>query len=825
MGGSGKTSPVTAIGIAGAYVLLATVLPDPARNDPTSSPLWLAAGVALGGLTVWGIRLWPVVTISSLLASAWLETPPAAAAVVALARTSEAVFGATLLRHFRSQRRAFASSQGLLRFLGFGVLVPSIAASLAGGVALRILGLIPTASLTDIWVHWAVGDSLGILVMGSFILAWRERPVTPMAGDTFSSRVAFGVALGVLVASGLPPELSPGPRLVRLLLLAALMFWSGSIFGARGATTLSLMLFCAYLVRSANGYPFYVAAGGAVDLVGFLLTTALLALVPLSLATVARQRAQLSTRLERQKARLSATVKNLATRDDHLQRAQKLAHLGSYEVNLVTGETYWSEEMLKLLGVEPSSDLLSMTGFVDRFIHPSDRGRMRDTFRRALEESGELEIQCRVIRPDGEVRHVQTSIQFTRDESGSMARGVGTLRDVTDAFIVETKLQKKQKTETLGSLAGGIAHDMNNLLWVILGNAERLERRVGSGEANASLVGEIKTAGARASELVDRILRFARATDATGERANLTAISKEALPLVQRLAPANIEVRFEQSEEPLWVRGDTSQLTQILMNLCTNALTAIHGDGTLTIRLRATANGDAVLEVEDTGIGIPPENLERVFDPLFTTAAPGRGTGLGLATVAAIVGSNGGRVEVGSKVGNGSRFQVHLPTTAPGPDDDEPPSPSSVPNPLPSNRARILVVDDEPQVLQLMMRLLRDSGHETTSANDAREALEILRSRRHDFDLMLTDQQMPGMTGDALIEAARQTAPGLPAILVSGYHDPFNANDPPDDVLRKPLGPNDLVDRVDQVLRSERAVAFRRRRPDARVPSPADSRI
>jgi CheY-like chemotaxis protein/two-component sensor histidine kinase len=336
--------------------------------------------------------------------------------------------------------------------------------------------------------------------------------------------------------------------------------------------------------------------------------------------------------------------------------------------------------------------------------------------------------------------------------------------------------------EAIGTLAGGIAHDFNNILAAILGNASLARQQAGSNPGLQASLAQIELAGVRGRSLVQKILAFSRMQPHVLVSQPLRPPVEEALALLRSTLPASVELDLQLSSAPLQVGADATQVQQILMNLCTNAWHALQGKaGRITVGLdevdlsaeAAQALGDvrpgphAHLWVSDTGCGMGEATRARVFEPFFTTKAIGQGTGLGLSVVHGIVTAHQGAITVESTPGLGSSFHLYLPLV-PAIDLAEAAS-TNAPPAAHGEGQHVLYVDDDPAMLLMVKSLLEHTGYRVTTIEHPREAAALLRARSADFDLVVTDFNMPELTGmDLAIEVAR-IRPNLPVVISSGY--------------------------------------------------------
>jgi PAS domain S-box-containing protein len=346
---------------------------------------------------------------------------------------------------------------------------------------------------------------------------------------------------------------------------------------------------------------------------------------------------------------------------------------------------------------------------------------------------------------------------------------------------VEQKLLQVQRMESLGTLASGIAHDFNNILGAILGHVGLLRERLGADAPARESVEQIGIAGARARDLVQRILSVSRRSQREFVRQPLRPFIEESLGLLQSTLPASVELVRALGVEQLSCTLGPSEVHQVVMNLCTNAWQALpQGQGRIVVRLRgvrleAARPADvgalvpgryAELCVHDTGAGMAPETRARLFEPFFTTKPRGQGTGLGLHVLQNIVTAHGGAVVVSSEPGHGSTFQVFLPASR---SNDAEPAAEPQDMSKPGRGERVAYVDDDAVVLLMVERLLARAGYEVTAFARPEELLEALGRDADSFDLIVTDYSMPGMNGIDLARAVRRRRPGLPVIVSSGF--------------------------------------------------------
>ena len=357
---------------------------------------------------------------------------------------------------------------------------------------------------------------------------------------------------------------------------------------------------------------------------------------------------------------------------------------------------------------------------------------------------------------------------------------VAIVRDITERKNIEAKLRQAYKMEAMGTLAGGIAHEFNNILTAILGFSDLAREEIPADNPAIQDINEVLKAANRAKELVHQILSFSRQADQKMHPIQLLPIVKEAIKLLRSSIPSTIEIGQDITAEDTTVLADPTQVHQLLMNLCTNAVHALEEEkGTIEVRLKRTRLQEGIvasgrqallpgtyieLSVDDNGQGIDEAIINRIFDPFFTTKDVDKGTGMGLSVVHGIVESHQGAVTVESQVGRGSTFHVFFPAV----DDKAPEIPLEY-EPLPIGSERILFVDDEMVLAHMAKQMLERLGYQVSARTSSIEAFEAFRAHPDRFDLVITDQTMPNLTGEELAEKILAIRPDIPIILYTGY--------------------------------------------------------
>ena len=418
------------------------------------------------------------------------------------------------------------------------------------------------------------------------------------------------------------------------------------------------------------------------------------------------------------------------------------------------------------------------------------------------------------VRKDGRPIELDASVAPLKDAAGATSSYLIFFRDITHAVKLEQTLRQMERTEALGRLAGGVAHDMNNILLPIIVNAELLLDEEKPDSPRQALLKNILQAAYRQRDLVKRILSFTRQKAQSLAPIRMKPLVAEALKLIKPSLPASIEMRYAADRSKDIVSGDSTEIHELVTNLCTNAVDAMaERGGVLEVSLAGVdlEEKDPLLDlspgpyvkltVRDTGCGIPPDHLNRIFDPFFTTKEVGKGTGIGLSVVRGIVNSHRGGITVDSEVGRGTDVSVFLPAA----DETAPVGDRRARDRGPAAQGRrILLVDDEEIVLDTMRRALDSLGHKPTAVGNAAGALALFLTGPQHFDLAVIDQTMPQMSGLELAAELCRTRPGFPIVLTTGYSKAVDEDSlraaGVSEVVMKPLTLRALAAAVDRAV-------------------------
>jgi len=547
-----------------------------------------------------------------------------------------------------------------------------------------------------------------------------------------------------------------------------------------------------------------------------------------SQAAIALENAHLYTDLKQENSERRRVEEALRRSEAYLDQAQAASHTGSFGWNAVTDEMYWSAETFRIYEVDGT--VPPGLAQIVRQTHPEDRDFHQQILDRARHEGKDFDLEYRLLMPDGPVKHLQVVARALADESGEL-KFVGAVMDVTRRKLAEEaqrlqeqereemqrQLQQAAKMEAVGRLAGGIAHDFNNILGAILGFGELVQNSLGEGSAVRRQIDQVMQAGTRGKALVDRILAFSRSGMGEREPVHVQSVVEETLELLAASLPADVRLESRLDAADMAVVGDATQFHQVVMNLCTNAVHAMERAGVLTVVVeRVALGGRRILShgtlaaggayvrllVRDTGGGIPPAVLKRMFDPFFTTKRVGDGTGLGLALVHGIVADFGGVIDVATQLGAGTTFTIWLPAAGAMPRRRAEPA-GELPR---GNGETVMIVDDEHALVALAEETLAELGYEPVGFASSLAALQAFRAEPKRFDLVLTDETMPDLTGTELAREIRQLRPEISIILMSGYGGAQLTERAQAagviDVLRKPLIRRDIAEPVARALQA-----------------------
>jgi signal transduction histidine kinase len=449
-------------------------------------------------------------------------------------------------------------------------------------------------------------------------------------------------------------------------------------------------------------------------------------------------------------------------------------------------------------------------------LHDDDRIKVIAALE-ARNRSGKLSLEYRWQCADGTFKHFLDQAVLLKDAQGRPVEFAGTITDVSEQRSLESQLVQAQKMDAIGKLTGGIAHDFNNLLAAVIGGLSLIERRASLGEEQQRVLGMTRRAAEQGSELVRRLLAFARRQRLQPHAVKLSALREAVSDLLTHTLGGLVNVEWRVDEGVWTVFADQGQLELALLNLIINSRDAMPAGGTVTILAEncrvasdeppELAGGDYVrIEVADTGTGISPEHVEKVMEPFFTTKEVGKGSGLGLSMVYGFAKQSNGAFRLDSELGKGTIAELWLPR-APKAAVDEVQEPAE-PEHSKLRSLKVLLVDDHPEVRSTTAAVLEDDGHEVVEADNGAEALMLLKNRTCDFDLLITDYAMPHLSGTDFLREARLLCPDVPALLITGYAETEMIRDRPAGVemLLKPFTPAKLEAAIARACGAEAVV-------------------
>ena len=759
------------------------------------SLVWPPSGIAFAALALLGPRYWPGVALGAFLANVSTPIPFPAAAGIACGNTLGALLAALLLRRLAGERPELGDLRTVRSFVLVAAPLGALLSALFGSVSLLLTGSLPTDLPTSVAV-WFAGDLLGMLVVTPVILAWASprhpgestRRLLELLLLCAGTAAAAEVGLGQLGATFLGDLHYP-------YLLFPFVIWAALRFGTRGASLMTLTLAAVAVWRTVQGGSPFVGSTSLQTLFALACYLAVVAVAGLGLAAAVRwERAQ--------------ATRALSQSEERLRRALDAARMGTWVWSVERNTLTWDDNLRQLYGLAPADRMASYEDFIAR-VHPEDRDFVGKTVRRVMEEGGDLDYEFRIVLPDGRTRWISDQGELHRDQEGRPLYLTGVCTDVTERQVAEERLRQAHRMESVGRLAGGVAHEANNQMSVVLGAAHFILRRADVPEAVRADAEFIQKAAERTAAVTAQLLAFSRRQVLKPEVLDLNHLVTRWEPVLRRLMGEDCGVLLSLSPELSPVRADPGQLEQVLLNLALNARDAMPRGGRITVETFQTVvtEGDSrtkpgtatragsyvVLAFSDTGHGMDKETLSHIFEPFYTTKGVGQGTGLGLSTVYGIVKQSDGYIWAYSEPGQGTTFKLYLPVKSTGAATATPPLPAPV-----GARAgeTILVVEDEVSVRYMMKRTLEDAGYAVVEAGSAEEALDVIRTGGG-IRLVVTDVVMPRKNGRELADEMKKMRPGLPVLFTSGYTDGEIARrgllDADAAFIQKPLTPNALV--------------------------------
>lgn len=500
--------------------------------------------------------------------------------------------------------------------------------------------------------------------------------------------------------------------------------------------------------------------------------------------------------------------------EESFKVAQRVARIGSWELDLFTNYLAWSDEVYRIFEIEPKEFGNSHEAFLS-YVHHEDREFVNKAYNDSVINHTPYNIVHRLTMKDGRVKYVNEQCETEYDANGRPLRSIGTVQDITEQRRLEEQFRHAQKMESIGAFAGGIAHDFNNILAAIIGYGSVMKMKMKPDDPLRLNIEHILEAAAKAAHLTKDILLFSRKQVSDRQPVDLNSIIKDVEKFLVRVIGEDIACRTTLSERGIPVLADTHQIEQVLMNLAANARDAMPGGGVFSIVTEeimldnqfialhgyGKAGMYALLTVSDTGAGMDEETRQKIFEPFFTTKEVGKGTGLGLAVAYGIIKQHDGYIDVYSEIGKGTTFIIYLPLISLNIENEKKTLVEEVPV---KGTGTILLAEDDEAVRRLTKSVLEEYGYTVITAADGEDAVNKFKENSDRIELLLFDLIMPKKTGKEAYDEIRAVRPEIKAIFSSGYapdmiRDKMHFGDDVT-IVFKPVSPMELLRKVRQAL-------------------------
>jgi signal transduction histidine kinase/CheY-like chemotaxis protein len=476
--------------------------------------------------------------------------------------------------------------------------------------------------------------------------------------------------------------------------------------------------------------------------------------------------------------RMLKSAQLISISEKRLAEAQRVAHVGSWTYSPITKQMIWSEEMFRIFEQNSQNGAPSYLG-LQSLIHSEDRISFDSAIQKAVLDGEGFEMELRIIRPDGRLRHVLSRVEVRIERNGEIIQVMGIAQDISEQKNIELQLHQSQKMEAVGQLAGGIAHDFNNILTAIIGYISLMRMKMEEADPLQHYAEQILSSSEKAAVLTQSLLAFSRKQMINPQPVDLNDVLKNGQKLLRSFVREDIEFVMELCPEPFIIMADSIQLEQVFMNLVANARDAMPDGGTLAMRTEIFSMDDefhhahgygkpgtyAILSVTDTGTGIDEKTRDKIFEPFFTTKEIGKGTGLGLAMVYGIIKQHDGYINVYSEPGLGTTFRIYLPLVSQDIQEIE-----KAETLFPTGDGEtVLLAEDSDCVRKSSREILENYGYAVIEATDGEDAIEKFTQHKDQIGILVLDVVMPKKSGKEVYDIVKSIRPDMKVLFTSGY--------------------------------------------------------
>jgi PAS domain S-box-containing protein len=796
------------IAIAIGYLGLADVAQLLPGINPTGTPLWPPSGFALALILLRGYRVWPALLIGTLSADAiFARALTAEAPAAAIGATLGAMVGAWLIKNWSNGIKTFATPGDIAKFVLIAFVPTAMITSIGAMIGPLSSGDANYSALAATWAVWWLADAAGILIIVPFIVLWATTSTSRFAESKLPETIAIIAAASVIGVIAFVPMTaafdSPlGPKSLYAFLILLPLMWAG-LRGNQLAASAAALIFC-----GAAGWSLSAAAGriSPLDLKGPLALLALSISTPVAslvlsaiIAGYREKQALLLSEQSNLNFRLVQALEAFKNAEQHFHIfVEGVTDYAIFLLDTSGRVANWNSTAEKIIGY--TAEEIVGKPFSMLYRPDERRGGLPKQALKLAVQNGRHETEGWRTRKDGTPIFVTGTLTAIRNDNADLVGFASIIRDATERRDTQEKLVEAreqlaiaQKMEAIGKLTGGIAHDFNNLLMIIGGNAEMFKRLLDPKLPRA--IEAIQTAAKRGESLTRQLLTFSRRQHLSPTVVDLNASIRNMRTMIESSLRGNI-VYKEDISPSLWpVKVDLAELELAIVNIAVNARDAMPNGGVFmmtadNVKVNEEADDDpqsgdfVALEFKDTGMGIPPDILSKIFDPYFTTKEVGKGTGLGLSQVHGFAHQAGGTVHAESKIERGTAFTIYLPAYVGREIVKEKVSDVDVAR---SQRPMVLVVDDSAEVAEVTSSLFEHLGYNTIYRESADAALKLLADGEK-IDLIFSDIVMPGtIDGVGLASEVQSQYPHLPVILTTGYSDAAQGAPSNLRILRKPF--------------------------------------